>query len=46
MDLDLNLTPPQDEDETMGVPENMQEHAQQEHVDDPATGKFEKKASM
>jgi hypothetical protein len=37
MDLDLNCSHPQDKDEMMGVPENMQEQGQQEHVDDPAT---------
>jgi hypothetical protein len=41
MDLDLNFNPPQGRDD--GVPEDVQEHGQDEHVDDQAAGKFEQK---
>jgi hypothetical protein len=41
MDLDLNFSPPQDEDD--GVPEDVQEHGQDEHVGNQKAGKFEQK---
>jgi hypothetical protein len=39
MDIDLNFSPPQGEDD--GVPEDVQEHGQDDNVGDEAAGKFD-----